>query len=472
MPITWRNIQGGNGAVEAGRLLNAAQNSVNTGLDKITDVFAQYRETDRANWENGKENNTQAFLDRLAQFRTPEELAAAQASGELDALKQQYGAQIDRGLIRDTEAGLQQKLIDRITAQNQYGDYNLDRSQRDQINETAMRAAKGDPKAIEAMQAFQNNPYFTDYLKTNQGFLNEFNTNRREDTRLSYEGQRVGFERDANNRANKDHQYTMSERERERQERVLINKALFGTGSQLDGTAALVAAGRAGLVDVEDVLTGQGNLQKLTGAASQLTQEQESEVGNLTFNQLAADSGDPTGYWMSLGKQLGMQPAQLDHFITQYGNARVTDWKNATSKEAKKNASLMGNKDVTEGAAYQTLFKETPDEKDTTASNVRDVVTAFKADPNNRVPESFDMGPVLMEAAKQYGVDDPDWWDAQVESGKLKDILADVYRRYAHQLKLQTTADTAANYVDSEVSRKKGKLAAENLKRTLYPQSK
>ena len=471
MPITWKNIEAPSLAGVAG-MAESARRTFNDAMTSLRGSFDEYGEQIQTQWDQGKEANTQAFLDKLAQYKTPEELAAAQEAGEIQAFRQQFGNKIDAATVRDAEANLQQKLIERITAQNQYGDYNLDRSQRDQINETAMRAAKGDPKAIEAMQAFQNNPYFTDYLKTNQGFLNEFNTNRREDTRLSYEGQRVGFERDANNRANKDHQYTMSERDRERQERVLINKALFGTDSQLEGTAALVAAGRTGLVDVEDVLTGQGNLQKLTGAASQLTQEQESEVGNLTFNQLAADSGNPTGYWMSLGKQLGMQPAQLDHFITQYGNARVTDWKNATSKEAKKNASLMGNKDVTEGAAYQTLFKETPDEKDTTASNVRDVVTAFKTDPNNRVPESFDMGPVLMEAAKQYGVDDPDWWDAQVESGKLKDILADVYRRYAHQLKLQTTADTAASYVDSEVSRKKGKLAAENLKRTLYPQSK
>ena len=264
----------------------------------------------------------------------------------------------------------------------------------------------------------------------------------------------------------------MNERAREEQARQLINQALFGSESQQEGTAALVAGGRAGLVDANDVLLAQGNLQKLTNAASQLTQGQESEVNNLTFNQLAADSGNPTGYWMSLGKQLGMQPAQLDQFMAQYGDARVTDWKNATSREAEKNASLLSNKDVTEGAAYQTLFKETPDEKDTTASNVRDVVNAFKADPNNHVPESFDMGPVLMEAAKQYGVDDPDWWDAQVESGKLNDILADVYRRYAHQLKLKTTADTAASYTDSEISKKKGKLAVENLKKTLYPQSK
>lgn len=471
MPITWRNIEAPSLAGVAG-MAESARRTFNDAMTSLRGSFDEYGEQIQTQWDQGKEANTQAFLDKLAQYKTPEELAAAQAAGEIQEFRQQFGNKIDAATVRDAEANMQQKLIERITAQNQYGDYNLDRGQRDQINETAMRAAQGDPKAIEAMKAFQNNPYFADYLKTNQGLLNEFNTNRREDTKVALEGERVGFERERVGFERDNHQFTVNERKRQEQERKLINKALFGTESQQDGTAALVAGGRAGLVDAENVLLAQSNLQKLNKTASQLTQGQESEVDNLTFNQLAADSGDPTGYWLNFGKQLGMQPTQLDHFMAQYGDARVTDWKSATSREAEKNASLLGNKDVTEGAAYQTLFKETPDEKDTTASNVRDVVTAFKADPNNRVPESFDMGPVLMEAAKQYGVDDPDWWDAQVESGKLKDILGDVYRRYAHQLKLKTTADTAASYTDSEVSKKKGKLAAENLKRTLYPQSK
>lgn len=155
MPITWRNIQGGNGAVAAGQLLNAAQNSVNTGLDKITDVFAQYRETDRANWENGKENNTQAFLDRLAQYKTPEELAAAQAAGEIQAFRQQFGNKIDAAQVRDAEANMQQKLIERITAQNQYGDDKINRDARplvDQFN--ALRAAG---KLDEAQKFLEDN---------------------------------------------------------------------------------------------------------------------------------------------------------------------------------------------------------------------------------------------------------------------------------------------------------------------------
>ena len=162
-------------------------------MTALRGTFDEYGKQIQTQWDQGKEANTQAFLDKLAQYKTPEELAAAQAAGEIQAFRQQFGNKIDAATVRDAEANLQQKLIERITAQNQYGDYNLDRSQRDQINETAMRAAKGDPKAIEAMQAFQNNPHFAEYLKTNQGLLNEFNTNRREDTKLAFEGERVGF---------------------------------------------------------------------------------------------------------------------------------------------------------------------------------------------------------------------------------------------------------------------------------------
>lgn len=100
--ITWRNVEAGNQAGILGALNNAAQNIGNsfTGLQQtvrnmeIADKQAQDRQ---------RETNTNAYLDALQRYGTPEALQAAQASGELNRLRASYGNAINSAAVRGAE---------------------------------------------------------------------------------------------------------------------------------------------------------------------------------------------------------------------------------------------------------------------------------------------------------------------------------------------------------------------------------
>jgi hypothetical protein len=101
-PITWQNINGASPA-EASRPLEAAQRAFSGMFSQLGDVITQREGINEKNWQNTKTNNTQAFLDRLASYRTPEELAAAQKSGAIDQLRAQFGNQIDAAAVRGAD---------------------------------------------------------------------------------------------------------------------------------------------------------------------------------------------------------------------------------------------------------------------------------------------------------------------------------------------------------------------------------
>lgn len=129
MTITWRNVEGPSfkEAILAG---TAAQQQMSSGFDSFNKVLEQETKTNLANWDNTKQNNTQAFLDQVAQYRTPEEFQAAQASGALNALRQRYGAQIDQAAIRGAEDKRVGELTDRVLKANAYADDTELRTQR------------------------------------------------------------------------------------------------------------------------------------------------------------------------------------------------------------------------------------------------------------------------------------------------------------------------------------------------------
>lgn len=95
-PITWRNVEGPD-LGQAMRGMGLAQVGFNAGFDKLNEVVKDQEKVGFDNWDAQKQNNTQAFLEQMRQYRTPEELAAAQASGQLDT--QKYSAQIDRAAV-------------------------------------------------------------------------------------------------------------------------------------------------------------------------------------------------------------------------------------------------------------------------------------------------------------------------------------------------------------------------------------
>lgn len=155
-PITWRNLQG-DSSTGAAAIMDSARGAFNDGFGALQGVLDKEQATAAANWDNTKQNNTNQLMDKYAGYKTPEELAAAQASGELDALKAQFGNQYDAAAVREMEGGLQQKLIERINAQNQYADDGLLRGQRGAMDEIGGLIA--DKKYAEARKRLGDNTY-------------------------------------------------------------------------------------------------------------------------------------------------------------------------------------------------------------------------------------------------------------------------------------------------------------------------
>lgn len=158
-PITWRNLQG-ESSTGAAAIMESARGAFNDGFGVLQGVLDKEKATAEANWDNTKQNNTNQLMDKYASYKSPEELAAAQASGELDTLKAQFGNQYDAAAVREMEGGLQQKLIERITAQNQYADDGLLRGQRGAMDEIGGLIA--DKKYGEARERLGANNYLNE----------------------------------------------------------------------------------------------------------------------------------------------------------------------------------------------------------------------------------------------------------------------------------------------------------------------
>jgi hypothetical protein len=99
-PITWQNVNGPSPA-QASAPLSSASQTFNDAFASLRGVLQEREAVDNANWQNQKANNTTSFLDTVAaKYKTPEALAAAQQSGELDQLRQSFGTQIDADKVR------------------------------------------------------------------------------------------------------------------------------------------------------------------------------------------------------------------------------------------------------------------------------------------------------------------------------------------------------------------------------------
>lgn len=149
-PITWQNIQGPDYS-GATRSLDAAQRSFGGVFDQLGSVLAQHQRIGEANWQNTKTNNTNTFLDRLAAFKTPEELAAAQQAGVLNQLRQQFGAQIDTAAIRGAEEQRLNQLRAGVKQAGEYQDWSTDRAQFGDVEKAKQLIADKDFAGARAL---------------------------------------------------------------------------------------------------------------------------------------------------------------------------------------------------------------------------------------------------------------------------------------------------------------------------------
>lgn len=153
-PITWRTVQGASLA-DAARPLALASDAITGGFDRLGALVEKQQGVNQGFVDRADEAVTQNFLERLQSAKSPEQIAAMEASGELAAmrasLKPKQLAQV-RGAEDARTAGLMTQITQRTKFQNDQ----LDQEQaplRDRI--MGLIASN---KMAEAVQLFQANP--------------------------------------------------------------------------------------------------------------------------------------------------------------------------------------------------------------------------------------------------------------------------------------------------------------------------
>lgn len=408
MAITWRNIEGGNQMVSMVGMRDA-QRSMTDGFQGLQDVLKQYQGQEKANWDAGKEQNTQAFLDRLSQVRTPEEMAAVQASGELDRLKAGFGAQIDRSAVRnalDTRGDfLRQQATNKMVYDNQAQD-NADAPIRDQFLAEARQIDVSDPSKVEAQlnmlearlaesgmsargQAATaqglvdiRKSLFGDY-KTTQDMANDKTRlgleATRTNTQVAEAGQRMEFARD-------------------NQDYVLQERAANALASQaLEGATDLATARQKYLASSGDLPAelrnkGLSALGTLYTQATGITPEQDEEIQRM------------------------LSPFDAEIKVAQ---------EDVNSKPVFAQAE---QDKVTEGAAIMEAMKRTPGEEDNTSRKIQDQVKKFRS--RRKLSDDVNLGAVLQESLRRVGVDEATFGDDTLDTSKLSDIMDQVYNDF------------------------------------------
>jgi len=90
-PITWRNVAAPDFS-GASNMMEQARQSFSSAFGAADNLLGQRQAIEQGNQENQVNLNTDQFEQMLrSRFQTPEELQAARQSGELDALRQQFG---------------------------------------------------------------------------------------------------------------------------------------------------------------------------------------------------------------------------------------------------------------------------------------------------------------------------------------------------------------------------------------------
>lgn len=150
MAITWQNVSGPSVA-QAASSLGDAQKTFSGMFSGIDDILKKREAMETANWDQGKLNNTNAFLNAVQGAKTPEEYAAMEAG-----LREQfagYGAQIDTAAGRNALDGRRAILQQRGLAEQQYTDQKQEVEQRTPL--AMFRAAMMNAKTPEDAAAIQ-----------------------------------------------------------------------------------------------------------------------------------------------------------------------------------------------------------------------------------------------------------------------------------------------------------------------------
>lgn len=118
--ITWRNIDAPDFS-QAGRLLEVGTRNISDAFTAGQNLIGQQQQIELANFENARKRNTADIQNQLLGFKTPEEMAAAQAQFTPEALKARFGAAYDQSQINQLVAERPGQLRQDLTSQIQLG---------------------------------------------------------------------------------------------------------------------------------------------------------------------------------------------------------------------------------------------------------------------------------------------------------------------------------------------------------------
>ena len=163
--ITWRNVDTPSFG-DSNRLSFLGQQTVNQGFDKFNEI------------------NTNAYMDALAEAKTPEEFQAKQAF--LAQMRQGFGAQGDATAMRAAEDSRLALLQGRATAQYAFDNAKVDQAEAPIRDAVASLTARGENQAARSMAAM---------LTRKQGEAQQAITNQEnQDTQRAQQNIKFGFD--------------------------------------------------------------------------------------------------------------------------------------------------------------------------------------------------------------------------------------------------------------------------------------
>ena len=141
-PITWQSISKPDfDSVNKGLLQSAVLFS--NAFDGFKDTLKESNATVEQNWKQGKENNTNALLNKFAGFKTAEEAQAALESGAVAEMLGGYGAQVDGSAVRAAQQNLVGNLQKKAIEADVYQQAQLAVQERDPIGQAQAAIVNG-----------------------------------------------------------------------------------------------------------------------------------------------------------------------------------------------------------------------------------------------------------------------------------------------------------------------------------------
>lgn len=418
-PITWRSLQGAS-STGAASIMDSARGAFNDGFGALQGVLDKEQATAEANWDNTKQNNTNQLMDKYASYKSPEELAAAQASGELDALKAQFGNQYDAAAVREMEGGLQQKLIERISAQNQYADDSLDRTQRGDVDAIkgmiAQRDFTGANSALERLELRNEAPLFEALQQGQRTQVEE----GYQDRRFNMDEKKFGAEMSGIGLRNSAAQLQLTSQQEQQGMSAMVAQVLQNYPTEQAGREALLQMARDQGVSAKAVLAGVAELSGLYGAATGLTKEDQDELSRRqTYSQ-----------------------SRLERFNQDEKTALDKVIKNAPVESV---YSFSDKDRMTEGQVYEQIAKVIPKNREETVKTIQEKVGDLSG--KYKVPAGMELGPVIQEAFKRTGTTGEDGalfsLDADVDSSVFEKNFNEVLGAAIKSFNNQTIVDKA-----------------------------